>query len=284
MADDNDGVYESTEVITQEAVRSEVERKVQENLVFREAFQDYDATNINSGAVEVPVQEDTLSPTGTVAEGTTVSRDEEGITKVTVSVDKYMAEVAITSEAIEDSALGAVEQQMQAHSEAMATGMDQAAYDEISNFDSGAGEYTNLQASAVGDAGGTLDYSTVIDAMEAIETSGYSPDLLIVSAQSKNDLLKDSEFTRATEMGDEVVFEGQIGEVAGVPVMWSNTGDLGAGEGFMFDTDHYGVEVVRSDIESREYEEESKDQRVVQVRTRRGWKALIPEAGVKIEG
>lgn len=264
----------SNDVISQEAVRAEVLEAVEEELVFRQAFDEYDATDINSGSVQIPVEAGDLGETATVAEGSEVaSRNAEGISKVTVNTEKYMAEAAITREAIEDSILGEIERQVEAHRNSLMEALDGAAYDEL---DAG------ITRSAVGDAGGTMDYDTVIDAMTALEGDGYSPDLLIVSAESKGDLLKSAEFTRASEMGDEVVMNGQFGEVAGIPVAVSNVGDLGAGEGFIVDTDQYGVEVVRSEAEAREYEEESQDQLVVQIRTRRGYKTLRGDAAAKI--
>jgi len=269
-----DGTLTSSEVISQEAVRAEVLEAVEEDLVFRQAFDEYDATDINSDAVQIPVADDTVPETSTVSEGSEVSsREEELTSKITVNTSKYMAEAAITREAIEDSILGEIERQVDAHQESLMDALDGAAYDELNN---------GITRSDVGDAGGTMDYPTVIDAMTELEGDGYEPDLLIVSAQSKGDLMKDDQFTRASDMGDEVVFNGVFGEVAGIPVAVSNVGDLGAGEGFMVDTDHFGVEVVRSDVATREYEEESKDQLVVQIRTRRGFKALRGDAAAKI--
>jgi len=264
----------SNDVISQEAVRAEVLEAVEEELVFRQAFDEYDATDINSGSVQIPVEAGDLGETSTVSEGSEVaSRNAEGISNVTVNTEKYMAEAAITREAIEDSILGEIERQVEAHRNSLMEALDGAAYDEL---DAG------ITRSAVGDAGGTMDYDTVIDAMTELEGDGYSPDLLIVSAESKGDLLKSDEFTRASDMGDEVVMNGQFGEVAGIPVAVSNVGDLGAGEGFIVDTDQYGVEVVRSEAEAREYEEESQDQLVVQIRTRRGYKTLRGDAAAKI--
>jgi len=268
-----DGTLTSAEVITQEAVRQEVLEDIEESLVFRQAFDEYDATNVNSSSVEIPVADGNVGETGTVAEGTAPSREEALTSKVTVSTSKYMAEAAITREAIEDSILGEIERQVEAHREALMEALDGAAYDALSS---------GLTRAAVGDNGGSMDYDTFIDAMTELENDGYQPDFAIVSAQSKGDLMKSNEFTRASEMGDEVVFNGQFGEIAGVPVAVSNVGDLGAGEGFVFDTDHTGVEVIRSGVETREYEEESNDQVVLQIRTRRGYKVLRGDAFAKI--
>jgi hypothetical protein len=272
-----DGTLTSSEVISQEAVRAETLEAVEEELVFRQAFDEYDATDINSDAVQIPVAQGTVPETETVSEGSSVANREEELTsKVTVNTSKYMAEAAITREAIEDSILGEIERQVNAHQESLMESLDGSAYDELSG---------GITRAAVGPdtPTGTMNYANAIDAMTALEGDGYEPDLLIVSAQSKGDLMKDDKFTRASDMGDEVVFNGVFGEVAGIQVAVSNVGDLGAGEGFMVDTDHFGVEVVRSDIATREYEEESEDQVVVQIRTRRGFKALRGDAAAKIE-
>ena len=272
-----DGTLTSSEVISQEAVRAEVLEAVEEDLVFRQAFDEYDATDINSDAVQIPVADDTVPETSTVSEGSEVAdREEELTSKVTVNTSKYMAEAALTREAIEDSILGEIERQVNAHQESLMESLDGDAYDELDG---------GISRPAVGPDSptGSMGYEVTIDAMTALEGDGYEPDLLIVSAQSKGDLMKDDKFTRASEMGDEVVFNGVFGEVAGIPVAVSNVGDLGGGEGFMVDTDHFGVEVVRSDIATREYEEESEDQVVVQIRTRRGFKALRGDAAAKIE-
>lgn len=269
-----DGTLTSNEVITEEAVRAEVLQAVEEDLVFRQAFDEYDATDINSDAVQIPVAQDNLSETSTVSEGSTVAREEALTNKVTVNTSKYMAEAAITREAIEDSILGEIERQISAHRESLMEALDGAAYDELSS---------GTTRTAIGDSGGTMDYQTIVDAMVALEADGYEPDLLIVGPQSKGDLLKSPEFTRASEMGDEVVMNGQFGEVAGIPVAVSNVGDLAAGDGYMVDTSQFGVEVVRTEVETRQYEEQSKDQLVVQIRTRRGFKALKGNAAAYID-
>lgn len=265
----------SNDVISQEAVRAEVLEDVEEELVFRQAFDEYDATDINSGSVQIPVEDGNLSETSTVSEGNSASRSAENISKVTVNTSKYMAEASITREAIEDSILGEIERQVEAHRNALMEALDGAAYDELE---------AGITRSDVGPSTPTneMNYTNVIDAMTDLEGDGYSPDLLIVSAESKGDLMTDDKFTRATEMGDDVVFNGVFGEVAGIQVATSNVGDLGDGEGFLVDTDQFGVEVVRSEAEARQYEEESKDQLVVQIRTRRGYKALRGDAAVKI--
>jgi hypothetical protein len=281
----NDGSVTSSEVIDQEAVRAEVESVAEENLVFRRAFREIDSTDIDSNTVEVPVNQDVSTEAGVVSEGSAFPRTEdEQVEKVAISHDKYGTEVEITYESIQDSLLDVIALHTEDKARDLAEALDGAAYAELSDYDSTNSVYNNLQDSPIGDDAGDLSYDNVVDAMTALEGEGYEPDLLIVSAQSKGDLMKSPEFTRASQMGDEVVREGAFGEVAGIPVYVSNTGDLGAGEGVMVDSDRYGMESVREDFTSDEYDEPEKNQRVVQVRTRMGWKCLQPTAGVKIEG
>lgn len=279
----NDGNHFSDEVITQEEVREQVEMVARDNRVFREAFRQIDSTGINSNVVEVPVEDGRTGAVGTVDEGDEYPREDEGYTKVAIEHEKYGREVRITMEAVEDGLLDVVALQAQNKAEDLADALDAAAYDVLAEFDADAGEYVNLQPDAIGGDTGEMGYADVVDAMTALETEGYEPDVLFVSAESKGDLLKSDEFTRASEMGDEVIRDGAFGQIAGIDVMTSNTGDLGEGEGIMVDSGNYGYESVRSDIETMEYEEEETDSRVIKIRTRMGWTATRAEAGVFIE-
>ncbi|NHX41390.1 MULTISPECIES: phage major capsid protein [Haloarcula] len=279
----NDGNVNSSEVIDQEAVRAEIEGVAEENLVYRRAFRSIDSTNYDSNTVEIPVNQDTTASAGIVPEGGSYPSSDEQFEKVTISHDKYGAEVEITYEAIQDSKFDVVTLQTEDEGRDLAEALDSAAEDEILLDDDGDGNFDNLQDAVVGDAGGSMDYATAIDAMAALEDLSYDPDLLIVSAQSKADLMKSDKFTHATELGDETVRDGAFGQIAGIDVYVGDGGSLGAGEALMFDTDRYGIESVREDFTSVQYEKESENKRVVQVRTRMGWKCIRPEAGVKIE-
>ena len=264
----------SNDVIDQEAVRAEVESYAQNNRVFRRAFRQIDSTGIDSNTVEVPVL-DKARAAGVVDEGTAYPSAGDATRKVTVEHEKYGVEVELSYEAIQDSLLDVIGLHTTERAEDLADALDEAAYAEVD---------VNLQDDVVGDAAGSLGYSEVIDAMTTLEAESYDPDLLIVSAQSKGDLMKSDEFTRASDLGDEVVGQGAFGEVAGIPVFVDNGGHLGAGEAVMVDSSRYGIESEREEMSSIEYDNESENKRVIQVRNRLGWKAIRPEAGVKIEG
>lgn len=273
----------SNDVIDQEAVRAEVEEYAKQNRVFRQAFRTINSTDIDSNTVEIPVL-DEVRAAGVVSEGSTYPEASDGTRKVTVAHDKYGVEVELSYEAIEDALLDVIALHTEERAEDLADALDDAAHAEVTEYDSTNAVYVNLQDAPIGDAGGTLGYDEVIDAMTALEDKQYDPDTLIVSAQSKGDLMKSPEFTRASQMGDEVIQEGAFGEVGGMPVYVDNGGHLGAGEGVMVDSSRYGIESRRENMTSLQYDNESANKKVVQVRTRMGWKAIRPQAGVKIEG
>jgi len=280
----NDGTVTSSEVIDQEAVRAEVEGVAEENLVFRQAFRQIDATNYDSNTVEIPVNQDATASAGVVSEGGSYPSSDEQMSKTSISHDKYGVEVEITYESIQDSTLDVVALHTEDKGRELAEALDGEAWNVVSLFnDNNNSNFNNLQDDAVGSDGGTMDYATAIDAMAALEGESYDPDLFVVSAGSKADLMKDDNFTHATELGDDTVREGAFGQLAGIDVVVDDGGNLGAGEGMMFDTDRYGLESIREDFTSIEYEKEDENKRVVQVRTRMGWEAIRPKAGVKVE-
>lgn len=271
----------SNDVIDQEAVRAEVEQYAQENRVFRQAFRQIDSTGIDSNTVEIPVL-DEVRAAGVVDEGTAYPSAGNATKKVTVEHNKYGVEVELTYEAIEDALLDVIAIHTEERAADLADSLNEAAYAEITETD-GNGNLVNLQGTTIGDDAGNLAYADVVDAMTALEAESYDPDLLIVSAQSKGDLMKSDAFTRASELGDNVVRDGAFGQVAGVDAVVDDSGQLGAGEAMLFDSSRYGIESQREEMTSLEYDKEAENKMVVQVRTRMGWKAIRPKAGVKIE-
>jgi len=271
----SDGTVNSSEVITQEAVRAQFEEIAQENLVFREAFRQVDATGINSGSYEIPVKGDTNEEAGVVSEGSAIPSDVDAQdSKTTISFDKYATGVEITYESVQDSLFDEIALRVEEKARALAEGLDAAAYGVLNS---------NLNAaSPVGSATGDMAYDDVVDAMTTLESDGYEADLLIVSPDSKGDLLKSDDFTRASDMGDEVIRDGAFGMVAGVEVMVSNVGDLGAGEAFLVDSDFYGIEAVREGMNSEEDVDTETQKRLITVWTRMGWAATRAGAAVKI--
>ena len=99
-----------------------------------------------------------------------------------------------------------------------------------------------------------------------------------------NSLAKDNNFTHATEQGDTVVVQGELTMGFGVPVIPTNTGDLGTNEAIMVDTGLYGYESTRWDREVTNYREESKDADVFKIRHRKDFVVMKSEGAIFING
>ena len=67
--------------------------------------------------------------------------------------------------------------------------------------------------------GGTLDYDSVVDAITEMDTEDESSLFLIIGNDLKAGLRKDADF-KAAQQG-QILFNGQIGSVAGIPVIVS---------------------------------------------------------------
>jgi len=137
----------------------------------------------------------------------------------------------------------------------------------------------------VGDQNGTLSFSDIVQGMKALREDDYTPNLLIVDVDGYTDLLTDSNFNRATESGDEVVASGEVGRVAGMPVVIDSTQDIAGGHGAVaVDTNKYGYELTRTGMSTTEYEEPARQTDVVQVFNRKAWTTLFQDAAALIDG
>lgn len=269
----------SSDVLTEEAVRQRMEDIVEENLVFRQAFRDLDATNIDNDTFKVPRPKDNIGHPQAIPEGAEFPRDEEDYEKVSINFTKYGFETPITREAIDDSMIDVAADHMERQGRQMAEFLNEVAFNELDanlNADSPAG--------GVGDSS-ALEFDDLVDGKQALRTDLYSPDLLIVNIQGEQDLLNSDDFRHASDLGDETLTEGAIGRVAGLDVIVSDYGKMSTsdGEGYIVDSDFYGYEAVREPIDTNEYEAPERQATMMQIWTRRGYKAIDPEAAIRVE-
>jgi len=137
----------------------------------------------------------------------------------------------------------------------------------------------------IGDSNDTLSFSDIVEGMKALREDSHTPDLLIVDIDGYTDLLTDSNFNRATESGDEVVRSGEVGRIAGMPVVIDTTQDIAGGHGaFAVDTTRFGYELTRTPMSTREYEEPERQADVIQAFCRKSWTAIFQEAAAEIDG
>jgi hypothetical protein len=264
--------------LTHPILRDRVEEITQENLVWRQAFRDYPASDINSNTVQFPVPDDEIGNPDVVAEGAEFPREQETYSKKSLTFDKFGFEVALTHEAVEDSMIDVVRDQVDRQARQMSEEMNRQAFEVIDANNRG----------TVGDSDGVFTYDDVLAGRQPLMQDNYDPDLLIADLDAAHDLLQDANFLEASEMQGEMRRSGQIGRIAGFDVVEADddfdiTGNDNPGA-VMVDTDFYGYEGEREPVTSEEYREDRTQTDVYRVYTRIGWLAIDPNACVIIEG
>jgi len=270
------------DVITQDFVRETVEEVVEENLVWRRAFREIDASGIESNSYTFHIDNDEMSRPTIVNEGEESPRHQSTVSEKTVKFEKYMGEVSLTMEAMEDGLIEMKAREIEDLARAMAEKLNAEAFDQLFN---------NLQtqdsnSDAIGDGNTTMSFSDITEGIKALSEDDYDPDLLFVDVDAYVDLLTDSNFNRATEQGDEVVRTGEVGTVAGMTVILDSTQDItDDGHGAIaVDSTRYGYELTRTPMSTREYEEPERQADVVQAFTRKAWTTIFQDAAALIDG
>lgn len=269
------------DVITQDFVRETVEEVVEQNLVYRRAFREIDASNIQSNSYTFYIDDDNMGRPKIVGEGEEPPRHQSTVSEQTVQFDKFMGEVELTMEAMEDGLIEMKAREVEDLARAMAEELNSRAYTELDDN----AQTQDSGSNTIGDQDGTLSFSDIVEGMKALREDDYTPDLLIVDVDGYTDLLTDSNFNRATESGDEVVRSGEVGRIAGMPVVIDNTQSIAGGHGaFAVDSTRYGYELTRTPMSTMEYEEERRQADVIQAFTRKAWTTIFSEAAAKIDG
>lgn len=270
----------TTDVLTQEEIRMRLEEVTQRDLSFRQAFRSLDLTDINSDTYKIPRRKDVLGMPEEIPEGSEFPMDEEAWEMLTIHFSKYGFTVPISREAQQDSFRNVAADHVDAMGRQMRVLLDTIAYRTI--------EANHSSDSPAGGKGtkGEFGYHDVVDGLTEMRKDTYNPNLLIVNTQAQGDLLTSQEFIHASDLGDQTLTEGAIGQVAGMDVVVSNSQHMSTstGEGYMFDTSFYGYEADREPISMNEYYEDSRQVDALQIWVQKGFKAMDPEACLKIEG
>jgi len=270
------------DVITQDFVRETVEEIVEENLVWRRVFREIGAENIDSNSYTFYIESDNMGRPQIVGEGEEPPRHEnQSPTEKTVQFDKYMGEISITMEAMEDGLIEMKAREVEDLARAMSERLNEEAYNQLQ----GNWQTQTDDGTSIGDGNDTLSFSDIVEGMKALREDDYTPDLLVVDVDGYTDLLTDSNFNRATESGDEVVRSGEVGRVAGMPVVIDTTQNISGGHGAVaVDTTRYGYELTRTSMSTMEYEEPSRQTDVIQAFTRKAWTTIFDDAAAVVDG
>jgi hypothetical protein len=127
-----------------------------------------------------------------VGEGEEAPRHQSTVDEKTVQFDKFMGEVTLTMEAMEDGLIEMKAREVEDVARAMAERLNQEAYDVLAaNV-----QQVDSDSNAIGDSNDTLSFSDIVEGMKALREDDYTPDLLIVDVDGYTDLLTDSNLPR----------------------------------------------------------------------------------------
>jgi len=264
------------QVISQEAVRATVEERLQEMLVFRGAFRDLDASNVNSDTIKVPDPSDVMAEPAAVEPTSEYPATREEYEKVAIDRQKYGEIIEVPEEDVMDNVFDLVADHVDLAAREMAEFLDGLAFTELSN---------NLATgSPVSDnAGDDLTYDDVQEGVANLEENSATPDMAFVGPRGKQDILTYLA-ERGTDLTDEAIQTGNFGTIAGLDFMFSTVGDLELHNAILVDSDRYGYEATFTPVETEENDKFSNDTQQFKIRTRKGFKAIKPEAAIEVEG
>jgi hypothetical protein len=269
------------DVITEDFVRETVEEVVEENLIYRRAFREIDASNISSNSYTFYIDNDEMGRPKIIGEGEEFPRNQSTVREKTVQFDKFAGSVSLTMESMEDGLMDMKAREIEDLARSMAEELNEEAYEELD----GSARTQDNASTDIGDGNDVLSFSDIVEGLRAVRENSYTPDLLIVDLDGFTDLMTDNNFNRATESGDELVRDGEIGTIAGMPVVVDTTQDISSGHGaFAVDSTRFGYELTRTPVSTNEYEEPERQADVVQVFTRKAWTTIFSEAAAKIDG
>ena len=264
------------QVISQEAVRATVEERLEEMLVFREAFRDLDATNVNSDTIKVPDPDDVMAQPAAIEPTSEYPGTRESYTKIAIDRQKYGEIIEVPEEDVMDNVFDLVADHVDLAARNMAEFLDGLAYQELSS-NVGA-------ASPVSDnANDDLTYDDIQEGVATLEENDATPDVAFVGPRGKQDILTYLA-ERGTDLTDEAVQTGSFGMIAGLDFMFSTVGDLETHNAILVDSDRYGYEATFTPIETETDDDFDTDTEKYKIRTRKGFKAIKPEAAIEVEG
>lgn len=265
--------------ITLPVLEDRVEQIVQENLVYRDVFRSYDATNIASNVVQIPVPKDNGAHPKIVDEGAEFPRSHEEYELKEMEFSKFGFEVPLTMEAVEDSRIDLTQDQVDRQARQMAEDINARAFEYATSPD------TVETVSPSSD--GTMTYSDMLAGREALVSESYNPDVLIADVEAFHDLSASDNFLEATDQQSTMRRDGFDGRIMGMDVIEDDSGLALGGSGpgaLMVDTDLFGYEGERTPVTTDEYEEQRTQTDVYRIFARMGWLVTDPDAGVVIEG
>lgn len=279
------------DVVSDTDVRSIVDKIRNQKYQARRAFRDHDATELNSNSFDFPVSDNDLDGEAVeIGENSQYPRGNLTWSDVSAAYTKYGVEIEISDESVADSAIDVVMEAQEDLIRAEESRMDTVAFGVLSG---------NTNSNGPIDAGtnNSFDYSDFVDAREQafVDELDMGSLAVLAAGQNMSDFLTMTEFTQASELGDQVIQQGVLpggdlvgeeallGTLGDMPVYLSNSGAFTEGQAFLVDTSNFGWESTRDPVDVESYYEDDKDQTVYQISGRWDWVATNSQANIEID-
>ena len=269
-----------TQIVDPTTVREVAAERVEAQTVVREFFQDPPG-GIPEGAGEtyqIPVPAEELGEPEEVEPGadTTYDREEYGRPEIARQIFKKGSK--IPEEDINDNIFDLVQDHLDGHAKNMAKKLDRAAFAVL--------DAAAPTGNAVGDDDGTLSFTDInAGATELAQRGedGFTADMALVGPSGKESLINYLA-ERGTDLGDEAVQNGELGEFAGIRFMFSNNVSVGANEAVLVDTDEFGYEGEWQGVDTDQATDFDADAIKMKIKTAYGWTDKHSEAAVRVQG
>jgi len=269
-----------TQIVDPTTVREVAAERVEAQTVVREFFQDPPG-GIPEGAGEtyqIPVPAEELGEPEEVEPGadTTYDREEYGRPEIARQIFKKGSK--IPEEDINDNIFDLVQDHLDGHAKNMAKKLDRAAFAVL--------DAAAPTGNAVGDDDGTLSFTDInAGATELAQRGedGFTADMALVGPSGKESLINYLA-ERGTDLGDEAVQNGELGEFAGIRFMFSNNVSVGANEAILVDTDEFGYEGEWQGVDTDQATDFDADAIKMKIKTAYGWTDKHSEAAVRVQG
>jgi hypothetical protein len=266
------------QVISQEAVEQVLEERLEEMLVYRDAFRDLDATGVNSDTIKVPDPADVMAEPAAIAPTSEYPTTREEYEKIAIDRQKYGEMIVVPEEDVMDSVFDLIADHVDQAARQMAEFLDGLAFAELSRAVG-----ANSLPVAGSDDGDDLVYDDITQGIAELEDQDTptTPDMAFFGPRGKQDILSYLA-ERGTDLGDEAVTTGQFGAFAGLDFMYSTTGDITDQEAILVDSDTFGYEATFTPVETEEDEDFDTDVQKFKVKTRKGFQAIKENAAVRV--
>jgi hypothetical protein len=269
------------QIVDPTTVREVAAERVEAQTVVREFFQDVEVPDGAGEEYEIPVPAEELGLPEEVEPGADTTYDREEYGRPVVSRQIFKKGSKIPEEDVNDNVFDLVQDHTEGHAKNMAKKLDRAAFAVLD-----AAAPSANAVSKDGGSDGTLDFEDInagVTELSQRGEDGFTADMALIGPGAKEDItnyLAD----RGTDLGDEAVRNGELGEFAGLRFMFTNNVSLSGANAIVVDSDHFGFEGEWQPVDTDQATDFDADAIKMKIKAAYGWTAKRDIAAVRVEG